>query len=155
MIDEEASGEKVRSEEVIEDKIEDKAIDEQVIEDRALIEGKTAIEDKAQVTEGRGTDRRTKIATKLERNQIVDLTEQTKKNQTDTKVEDLKTDKTADIPDNPETTTEAIKLKTTKTKMNTEAGPMIQKIMFKEIEKKILTEDQEDNNPEEVIIIKF
>ncbi len=68
MIDEEASGEKVRSEEVIEDKIEDKAIDEQVIEDRALIEGKTAIEDKAQVTEGRGTDRRTKIATKLERN---------------------------------------------------------------------------------------
>ncbi len=32
---------------------------------------------------------------------------------------------------------------------------MIQKIMFKEIEKKILTEDQEDNNPEEVIIIKF
>jgi hypothetical protein len=39
--------------------------------------------------------------------------------------------------------------------MNTEAGPMIQKIMFKEIEKKILTEDQEDNNPEEVIIIKF
>ena len=145
MIDEEASGEKVRSEEVIEDKIED----------RALIEGKTAIEDKAQVTEGRGTDRRTKIATKLERNQILDLTEQTKKNQTDTKVEDLKTDKTADIPDNPETTTEAIKLKTTKTKMNTEAGPMIQKIMFKEIEKKILTEDQEDNNPEEVIIIKF